>query len=187
MVLGNQSCVLGLSATYTYSHNIAVNIYNKNHDMNNIDMAKHFHKRKDHRKALGCLAQSLVHLVMMDNEEETAERLPDSAQMWLNIRRDWVAASREECEAVTMWSLVSELAGAEAWVRLKLARLEATWYRGQYSGPADMTQMWVNSFGAVLKNSTERVDKGMVILEQTWVFWLGDNNEVNKCHSDFVC
>ena len=169
----------------TYSHNTAVNVYNKNHDMN-IDMnswAKHFHKRKNYRKALGCLAQSLVHLVMMDNEEETAERLPDSAQLWLDIRRDWVAASREECEAVTMWSLVSELAGAEAWVRLKLARLEATWYRGQYSGPADMTQMWVNSFGAVLQNSAERVDKGMVILEQTWVFWLGDNNEVNKYHS----
>ena len=194
----------------TYSHNTAVNIYNKNLDMNICDKLEeisisvyqrsaeieasnratlrsrckfaaeiNYHKRKNYRKALGCLAQSLVHLVMMDSEEETAERLPDSALLWLVIRRDWVAASREECEAVTMWSLVSELAGAEAWVRLKLARLEATWYRGQYSGPADMTQMWVNSFGAVLKNSAERVDKGMAILERTWVFWLGDDIEVN--------
>merc|ERR1719312_1760445 len=103
------------------------------------------------------------------------QKLQDASIFWIQIRRDWLMAEEEACQAVTTFSLLSDT--QERWVTLRLARLETTWYRGQYREGCDMTQCRVTAFGTILKNSIEPVDKAMVLLEQTWVFWLGNNNE----------
>jgi hypothetical protein len=39
----------------------------------------------------------------------------------------------------------------------------------------DLTQSWVSTAGTLLRLSNTSIDRGMVLLEQAWVFWLGDN------------
>ena len=135
-----------------------------------------YHLKKDYHKAMQYLAFSLATLITHETDEkEVTEKLNDASILWLQIRRDWLMAEVEACQAVTMFSLLSD--SQERWVVLRLARLETTWYRGQYREGCDMTQCWVSAAGLMLKNSTETVDKALVLLEQTWVFWLGNNNE----------
>ena len=200
----NKSLWNSLSA---FSNNCAVNIYNKKLDADLCDKLIeislqatevnmktdtalapsvrnkwkfraeiNYYQKKDYHMALKCLALSLATLISHETDEKVVtEKLQEAAVLWLCIRRDWLMVNEEECQAVTMFSLTSDT--QEQWVVLKLARLETTWYRGQYREGYDMTQCWVNAAGSLLKNRGEPVDTAMVLLEQTWVFWLGNNNE----------
>ena len=190
-----------------YSNNCAVNIYTKKLDADlcdklieislkaterimktDVSMASslrsklkfraevNYYLKKDYNKALQYLALSLATLITHETDEKgVTEKLHDASISWLQIRRDWLLAEEEACQATTMFSLLSD--SQERWAVLRLARLETTWYRGQYREGCDMTQCWVSAAGVMLKNSTEPVDRALVLLEQTWVFWLGNNNE----------
>ena len=200
----NQSLWNNLSA---YSNNCAVNIFTKKLDANLCDklieismkaternmktdaaMASslrsklkfraevNYYQHKNYHKALRYLALSLAILICHETDEKiVTQKLQDASVFWLQIRRDWLMAEEEACQAVTMFSLLAD--SQERWAVLRLARLETTWYRGQYREGCDMTQCWVSAAGLMLKNSMEPVDRAMVLLEQTWVFWLGNNNE----------
>ena len=137
-----------------------------------------FYKQKQYKESLQMLAQSLACLLMSDRETEESvqEKLTEASLFWRTVKRDWLMENVEEANAANMLSLLSDT-NTEKWLLMKLLRLETTWYRQQYQAGVDMTQTWVNAAGAVLKNSDQVVDKAMVLLEQSWVFWLGDNTE----------
>ena len=134
-----------------------------------------YFRLKNYKEALRLKALSLASLLTYeDNEATINQALADAAVFWLSAKKEWCQVSEDEPHTVNMTTLLS---GQEPWLVLKLARVETTWYRRQYQQGCDLTQSWVNSAGAVLKTTSEMLDKAMVILEQTWVFWLGDNNE----------
>ena len=57
----------------------------------------------------------------------------------------------------------------------RLGRLETCWYRQGYLPGCDLTQLWVSTAGNLLRLSNTSMNRGMVLLEQAWVFWFGDN------------
>ena len=135
-----------------------------------------FFRLKNHVESLKCLAWSAAYLVQEENDDVVRRKLHEYSVLWLQMKADWIKQIPESEEAVHTVNMFRLLEDHELWLRLKLTRVEVTWYRKQYP-ECDLTQSWVNAFGQIHSNSKEVVDKAMVLLEQTWVFWAGDNTE----------
>ena len=65
----------------------------------------------------------------------------------------------------------------------RMVRAEITWHRMPYTPGGSLTESWVGAAAALAKISRDPIDHGMVLLEQTLVFWMGDNTEDLKMGS----
>ena len=136
-----------------------------------------------YREALVSLGRGLVTVLQEEEAGLLPGRLQEAAKAWLQVKREWQKAlgeaGEEEVHSTSLTSLATEgslgrVTGAQT---CQLGRAEVTWYRGPYSPGGSLLQSWVSAAGSLVKVSQEPHDRGMVLLEQTWVFWLGDNTD----------
>ena len=122
-------------------------------------------------------------------EANRVARLQEGGKTWCQIKREWQKACGESVvNNVHILSLAEEGSlGKEGDlpqdVRLRLGRAEITWHRLPYTPGASLTESWVSAAAALAKLSKDPIDHGMVLLEQTLVFWLGDNTDDLKMGS----
>jgi len=147
-------------------------------------LAEVLFKMGQFKECLRMFSSSLVVLLNHEPESVQNEKLSEACRFWIGIKREWLVAEPDNTEVheVNMISLLQEdpvfgMEAANPDVVTRLGRQETTWYRQGYLPGCDLTQSWVSSAGRLLKYSNTEVDRGMVLLEQTWVFWLGDNHE----------
>ena len=160
---------------------------------------------KEFRAGLKCVAAQACVLLSAEGADEAALRkLSDLGSVWLSYKSSWLlsvlegakeaAKEAEEAEGaegaevaevheVNILGLLEEEEETrrESWVMVSLARAEITWYRRQHTAGLNLTQSWVSSMAALLRVTSEQTDKALVLLEQTWVYWLGDNAEDLEC------
>ena len=130
----------------------------------------------EHRAALVSVGRAA--LVAVREGELVAARLGEAGRSWLVVKVEWLAVGEEEeVHSTSLASLASAGDLGEAGPRevASLVRAEVTWYRGLYTSGTDLTRSWVGAAAGLVRVSKEQEDKGLVLLEQTWVFWLGDN------------
>ena len=136
------------------------------------------YRLKQYEAALRCVAEACVLTVSTETDSKAVRRiLSELGGFWLSYKVSWLQAGGETVHQTNVLNVLGQHGGHEDWVRLAVARTEVTWYRRHHQTGVDLTQSWVNIMAALLKVSTERTDKALVLLEQTWVNWLGDNTE----------
>merc|ERR1719318_2076768 len=126
------------------------------------------------KECLRMLSNSLLVMLMHETEAVQADKIAEGGRFWISVKREWVMAEPDNTEVHTV-SVMSLL--GEGVVLHRLGRLETGWYRQGYLPGCDLTQSWVSCAGTLLRLSNTSMDRGMVLLEQAWVFWLGDNLE----------
>ena len=147
-------------------------------------LAEVLFKMGQFKECLRMFSFSLTVLLNHETESVQSEKLSEGGRFWIGIKREWLMAEPDNTEVheVNMITLLLEdpvfgMAAADPDIVARLGRQETTWYRHGYLPGCDLTQSWVSCAGRLLKFSNTEVDRGMVLLEQTWVFWLGDNHE----------
>jgi len=138
-----------------------------------------------HKLALSSLVTSFVYCLDENlTRKEIMERIHQYqfGRSWISIKKDWLKLGEsveDEVHATGVVSLLGEGLGVEvsAERQKRLAREEVGWHRMAYGAGVDLSASWVDAAGSVLKLSSDKTDKAMVLVEQSWVFWLGDNME----------
>ena len=134
-----------------------------------------------YREALVSLGRGVVTVLQEEEAGLVPGRLQEAAWAWLQVKREWQKAigeeGDEEVHATSLTSLATEgsLGRVTVAQTCQLGRAEVTWYRGPYSTGGSLQQSWGTAADSLVKVSQEPHDRGMVLLEQTWAFWLGDN------------
>ena len=131
----------------------------------------------EHRAALASLARGLLAAL---EEEEAGRLLQEGGKTWVLVKREWQkAGGGAEVHATSLagLGLEGELGEVSKENLAALGRAEVTWYRTPYLAGDTLTESWIGAAAALARVSKDRVDHGMVLLEQAWVFWLGDNTE----------
>ena len=147
-----------------------------------------FAKLGRHKEALVSLAKGLLIATQVEEASRVA-RLQEGGKTWCQVKREWQKACGES--AVNNIHII-DLAREGSFgkdgdlprdILLSLGRAEITWHRVPYTPGGSLTESWVGAAAALAKFSKNPIDHGMVLLEQTLVFWIGDNTEDLKTGS----
>ena len=147
------------------------------------------------RECLKMYSNSLVvQLTYETDESMQVDKMAEAGKFWIGVKREWVIAEPDNniVHTVSIMSLLEEgmvhgISPPTPALLCRLGRLEIGWHRLAHHGPCDLTQSWVSTAGTLLRLSNNAMDRGMVLLEQAWVFLLGDNTEDLEMGAKCLC